>query len=312
VGNYTPRYFSLPSNVVPSYLEPYDRHNLRDIIVVSGRGGAEMFSTTNDANSVDRFIEYGSREKYFATLSMYAMSIEEKSQQVLSSYPKGSPQFARTMAALEEKPGDRVLFMRGLSQSTIPWQIHDARAKSVEDQSWAQQMVEYLKKRETELYNRLDDGDSIREICTEESIMNYVISGKYADDDPFLAHQARVISEPERRRHLRSIIERLDHYTNYELALVDENMLKQLGVNLSTWWMVKQNFGVLFEAWQNTLSLLPVQEEIDLAINDPALVNTLWEHIQRDIWEKLPKEAWNPQRVIMFLEEQILRIPPQS
>jgi hypothetical protein len=317
MGDYTPRYFDmdLARLYMPDHAD--DPRGFPEFIVAIGAGShnvsaLELFSSIQSPY-LDRCEVYEGGERA-AALKEYVETLAELSESVLKSYPRSSQQFAQAIAETEKAGGRRVLFMRGLSQASIPIEIHEVRAGQVKDRVWAQQIYRALKERDETLKKQLTAGVSIREICTKEAIKAYLETGIHSYDDLFLRTQnsrrrAPLLSPAQREAHLTHIIGRLRaKNSSYELALVEEAELRALDLDLAPWWMVKEDHSVLIESWDRNTSEPLSTPEVDLEITDEFLVAAFMEFFQAEIWDKLPFESKDRDSVVRWLEEQIPQI----
>lgn len=127
----------------------------------------------------------------------------------------------------------------------------------------------------------------IRHICSESAVRRRELYGR-DDWAVIIGGQRAAPQDAYVRQRIEDVVELLETYGNYELALVkDEDAPEGL---FTTWWEVKAGHAVILEAW-------PQGVEVDLEITEPSLVEGFQEYAQ-SIWRTLPADSKNKKKVI--------------
>jgi hypothetical protein len=216
--------------------------------------------------------------------------------------------------------------MRGLSQTTLPLKVHTARMeKLVATYPHHEQRIKNIHAAHRSRIEHLDDkldrwkreqargahkwawhAPFIRDICTCADLDLYVRTGVLSLDDSYGhlddQHTPQPIAPEQIYEHLNHLIERLETYPHYQLALFDDTQPSMNPLKWSPYWMVSEGHSVILEVLDTT----GPQGETDLLIQDKALVQAfhaffleLWEHgehmitDQREVVKRLRRAQEN-------------------
>lgn len=322
-GRYQP--YSLPSTqggVVPD-----------GFVIVPGQG-ALHFLATQQESALDAATLYTDADQV-AFLRDHAHVLLAQATPILKLYRGDSPSptsgrpqpdsirydFARTRAAT--RPGDRFLVKNGLSILRIPNSIFAGwvrRLSSVADDNWADWIPTLVENRlqRVAAFNEQVRRWRFIDLCSKPAIERMVSTGTYGLDQPVhgevpqrqgifrLIDASDVPATPdERAAILRSVVDLLRTYPNYELGLLDDPAAQEAA---ETYWEVKGIEGdavLLLDTWCLTGA---GSVEINLEIGKVEVVEAFRGYFL-SIWEGLVPEHREKERVIAWLVAQIDRIP---
>jgi hypothetical protein len=300
---------SSPGNYVPCFL-PQLAPDIaaREFVIVPGVGMLEMYSSEAQGY-VDVAEHYVPGERFGHLLGLVT-SWRDQSSSLITSYPALSVAFTQAIARVDGHEGERGLVMNGLSDLTVPFSLHEARADllkrqgDLEKAEKAREILAWRKTRATAFEQQVVTWH-FRDICPMRAINRYVQSGEYSPDDVFRALGCDALDGEQRKVHLEHVIWRLREFPNYELGLVDIR-----GIDLSIYqkfWLVKTGYSVLLEGRSSNLSD-PTAEQ-DLEITEPRVVEAFARFFSEHLWDRLPPQHRSKQWVIEWLTRQMAEIP---
>jgi transposase-like protein len=281
----------------------------QEFVAVPGGGILELRS------SAGRYMDIAllHQEEQLETLYAKLEPIRTVSVPIVTPFPSLSVEFSQAITAAESAEGNRYLVMNGLSELTIPLSIHQARAEDIlaqpTDSATYQKVQELLaiRKQRADIFERRVQQWRYRDVCPMSAIRHYVKTGIFSPDDVFTALGCPPLTPAQRRDHLNHLIYRLETCPNYELGLVDESVHD--AAIYHTFWLVKGGHMVLLEC--QSLTAEGEEEEIDLAISEPRIVDAFYEHFFR-LWEQLRPLNRDKQHVIAWLKAQLSEITRAS
>lgn len=297
-GAYLPLFMPLPAETSTP---------LREYVAVPEVGILEL--ECSDGQHIDvAFSHQPGRQRELLHANL--RRIREASIPIVSVFPSLSVEFSRAIADSESAEGHRCLVMNGLSELTIPLSIHQERAESIlvktSDPLTRQKVKDLLATRAQReaAFERQVHRWQHRDVCPMGAIQDYVKTGVYSPDDIFGALGCPPLTSAQRATHLKHLIHRLETCPNYELGLVDESV-HDVSV-YQTFWLVKAGHVVLLEC--QSLTAEGREEETDLAISEPRVVDAFYEHFFR-LWAHLGPVNQDKQHVVAWLKAQLAEIP---
>jgi transcriptional regulator with XRE-family HTH domain len=285
-GLYVPR-------LLPAQPETNDEQ--RDYVVVLGKGALELVG-------VESAIYHDAHEDDIEVLWTRVTALREASLRVYNMYPRRMmPDFMDAIARVDEQPGDRYLVMNGLSESTVPLNLHADRAKLLISRGgaaadFARHAMQTRMEREQAIRRQLAVW-RYRDICPRQAIQREVDTGIYSLDDAFLEFDIPALSREQTITHFNALIDRLMEYENYELILLPDSEVDYC----RTFYLAKAGYEVLLESWRPGSD--GMSEEIDIEVTDPTIVQAFYDN---PAWGSyLRPSRKRKQDVIRFLRKQV-------
>jgi hypothetical protein len=287
-GTYLPLFFP-GAEAAPSH----------DLLIVPGTGALELFSS-GAGQHVDAAYFY-SNEADVAALSAYFDLLRRRCTPVLKTYPPMSAAYDVALTEAEELFGDRYLVKGALSVNLEPPEMHADRAASLMTKaSTRPELLSALlanrERRSRAFYAQLERGARVRDMCPRSAINRLGTEGLYGKDDWLVALGGAPVSAAHAAQHITAVVDVLERYPTYELALVDDDMA---GAMFDAWWEVKVGQAVFLESWP-----LHGRGEVDLEIREPTAVDAFARYFDT-LWTNLPEASKERRAVISFLRSQV-------
>jgi hypothetical protein len=272
--------------------------------VVPGKGAIEFVLSDHDY-LVAFFYPQG---EHLEVLSSEFVRFRSQCIPLLKAHDTLSPDYNTAVKDHIEHDGDRFLVMDGFSEITTPIAIYEKRASPIfEKGGWqaeiANKLLENRKWREAAFRRQMkQEKHWFRDICPKSAIQRLLQEGIPASNDRLLILGGTKETLDQRVAHLKNVIELLKSSTHYELGLLDDEMTKVP----PSFWLVKDGRALVLETWLPNAT--GNMEVLDLEITEPNVVKAFHEYFI-NLWEHLPSQNRDRQRVISWLEEQIVKIP---
>lgn len=275
---------------------------LREYVAAPGVGMLELKASR--AQHIDTLIRHEPGEKFDQRYAKL-LRLRARSKPAVIPYPALSIQFSRRVVEAESGDGDRYLIMAGLSELTVPLDIHAERTQGILDQDLPEETHD---KARAALKVRTDRHEGFKreiqrwryfDICPLQAIRDYLGSGVIASDDLLSALGAPNLTPTQMAFHLTQLIERLRKYPNYELGLVEDELDPSL---YKSFWLVKTGKVVLLEC-PSSQGAPGAEEEIDLAVEEPQIVKAFRERFLQ-YWAQLKPLHRDKDWVINWLSDR--------
>jgi hypothetical protein len=309
-GDYQPLYTSGAAAPSP----PYD--------LVIRPDAALLLLATRNARNVDGGI-LTRDPKQIQLLSGHYAQLRAQAKPLLQSYRRDNPQFGAVVVESETRFPGRSLVKYGLSFYTEPeeWShpasrwaqrmtYPEADVESFSLHRWAR-LAAFRDHVRTHLYRDICPKRAIERLAQEGRYSRYTErhagtmgkgkSGKMGKQEP-----QEVASVEERRQHLHSAIALLEAHDNFQIALLDADEEKALGVQMGTYWEVVGADRVLINA--RTLDAHAEPMDIEIAIDEPTTVAGCLAHFDQ-LWERIMPRNRDKDYVIWWLERQLESVP---
>lgn len=300
-GLYSPRYYSDSDDTVPA----------SDFVVVPHRGILELTRPPSD-----RYVDHAELHKSgnrFDELLQHVRHVRDQCLPLTRPFHALSVEFSSAITDVDAHQSDRYLILNGLSDLTVPVELHRARERYlldtfVDDVALKRQVTAITANRvlREQNFKRLVHHHRFRDMCPKRAIRSYVQSGEYAPDDWFHTMGCEPFGPDDIRSHLEHLIDRLRTYDNYELGLIEDEPIID-AFEYRTFRLVKSGHAVLLECEAATAE--GVREEVDLQITEQEVVNGFFQHAE-NLWHDLGASNTDKRKVIEFLQKRLKELPP--
>lgn len=308
LGTYRPYYF------LPEHVSIAATH---DVLVVPGKGGLIFFGTRQANRAHTAF--FFSEEEHIKVLCEYFSTLQTRTQPLLKVYPYLSIDLDFVLLRAEEEPGDRLLVRDGVNAMLIPNSVDSARVRRV-FQTWTDLKAQDQSEMKLQLQAMLDNnthrkllfdkhvkGWGVQHVASKGAIQDFVSTGRHDDwiteivtsSDTRDQKVAWLLPE-ERVACIEYVIDQLRTHPNFELALVDPPIGKQI-------------FRLCWEVVGAEVVLLQMSpgekvrpETLYLVIYEPTVVGAFHKHFM-NLWESLAPESKEKEKVIKWLSERIVQ-----
>jgi hypothetical protein len=293
LGRYVPRCICQQTVPVPP----------QDFMVVPGVG-ALLCLATRQASHIDAALFLPDGES-LDVVRGHLDQLRIETPPLARSYPPLSLAFVEAVTRLEEADGDWCMVLDGLSGHTVPVAVLEERAQALrtddpEHLAAASAFIRLQRRRLAAVRERLATY-RFRDLVPRRAVERLVSTGIYAVDDFLLALGCPPETPSQRERHLRALLDLLDH-PNYELALLDDDERERMG---TTFFAAKRGRGVLLDVWPS-----PPQSgkgSVDVEIPDPVTAEAFCDYVG-SMWSQLSSESTDKSSVRAWLQRQIDRL----
>lgn len=291
-GRYHVWYFKRDGKLSPLY----------DVLIVPTRGALIFFAADN-ADYIDSAIFVDDPEQV-KILQDHFHQLTDKKEPLMQAYlPDQRRSYWEVLEEGELQAGGRFTVRTGLTGLTRPrdwfteessWMMKKYRTKDI---AW---LAAHYQRRMQAFINNLEADYVFRDIYLKHGIVQFVKTGNYSQHLPGGPISA---SPQERRDHLQNIIDLLNRYPNYEIALVDKD--KEQAIVPLPFWEVTGKLRVLIATICTDEKEIPIK--VDLVIREPTVVEVFSKHFE-SIWNQIDASNKDKEPVIAFLQEQIAQL----
>jgi transcriptional regulator with XRE-family HTH domain len=293
-GRYEPCYFPP---------EPSGRSSPEGLLIIPNLG-ALLFFATRDEHCMDAGFFF-SDEARIQILRGYFGILRSNALRLVKVYPSSSFDFHFAALQAAEQLGERMLLKDGLSLQTAPPSVMAERGRRVMEARHGdeqlnlrlQHSLEYESRRFYD-FEQTVKSSTVRHMITKESVGNLLESGIYSFDDPLGNYEEARLTWDEAVACITRLIHTLKAYPNFELGLVDRPATPPLSCVVG---IIGKHTAILEVRYQQDRW---GEKDVNLNIFEPVVVNEFREHLIQ-VWENLPDENKEKERVIEWLNEQI-------
>ena len=290
-GSYEPRYFWPHRTLSPPY----------DLLLLPGKA-CVMFAT-DDPDRVGAGVWLQGEQAQ--VIHAHVELLQRHTQPLLQRFRHVSAErvaWNEFIAETEERSGDRLLIQNGPSTLTQPpaWYQPDTnwtRAQTVADESELKRLIDQQLRR-VKAFEQQVEHFRYWNICPKRAITRLVEEGVAIKR----VYYKNFVETPEERvAHLRNMIEMLNRYPHFEIALVDES--EEDSILTDFFEEVKGDHTVLIEPCPPDLQ---DEVQIGLAITEPTVAGAFRAYFL-EAWGHLSPRNRDKEYVALWLERQLVQ-----
>jgi transcriptional regulator with XRE-family HTH domain len=273
------------------YCNRNDTLAVNELFAVPKRGALYCFSSklTNQLDSAFLF-----RSKLsIRILSEHYCQFFSSARPLLREYPScAKAEFQLKITESEENLGNRYYFNGGISAITIPMSLYEKylKMKKISKQE-ALLWLDYHRRRLTAFETQIQYY-KYKDIWLKEAVEMLIHKKKYSFSNDYILENC-IPDNEDIVCHLENIVNMLELYENYEVALVGRNDCKDA---CGICWMVKENSGAFIKAIKTS-----TQKGTNFDFSDSGVNAQIAEKEVISAFEEYFKNVWNE---IKFYEKQ--------
>jgi len=210
-------------------------------------------------------------------------------------------QFEDVLSSAEREEGPRFLVKAGLSDLQIPPHIRlDWKRRELEalSESWSEAdfhiYAEHLLSRQRAFEAQIEEFE-FREVCSLGALREFLQHQRLPRDDVDYTVRDKVLASEEQCREVaRFVLDRLQRFPRYQLALDDKD-------SPTIFWEVKGDY-VLAEDFSDQ----PTTDRRNVVIRSPHISRTFEDDFLTRVWRAIPPERRENKAVAQWLQEQVM------
>ncbi|KOA20144.1 hypothetical protein CLHOM_13400 [Clostridium homopropionicum DSM 5847] len=274
-----------------------------ELIVVPNVGALYCFSSKLK-NQVDSAFLFKSKES-IEILSGHFFQLFSSAKPLLKSYNwQKTTQLHHTFIEAEETLGDKYVFKGDINTITLPLDLYKKYLKLTKKTNEEIKEHLFLHKRRLDAFEAQIKYYKFKDIFFKESIEN-LVKEKIYSFDPYFILDDITLDYNDIKCHLENIINMLEKYENYEIALVNKKDFENIS---KICWMVKENNGVFIQKLNDNIispySSYNCNENVDLLISEAEVVDAFIRYFL-SMWSSLPSANKDKKKVIKWIKSQI-------
>lgn len=270
--------------------------------IVPGIGALICFPPVCDPE-MNRAFWYQSRESIITLTEHFAVRLNTAKPLIKPYPPQKSTEFQQAFAEAEEMFGDKFVLKDGLSAVTMPAGLYEKYLRESGRTSHEISYRLFLHKRRLDSFNTQIKYYRYKDICFSESLEKLVNGHGYSFDENNVLG-GRIPDTSDIRSHLYNVIEMLQKYDNYKLAIISKKQFRHF-VDIN--WAVKDKCCVLFGSDGIVSAKSFFRSEINFTVTEEDVVMAFAGYF-RMIWDQIPESCKDKAETIKQLEGYIKRI----
>jgi hypothetical protein len=282
-----------------------DITNGNELYIIPQTGALFCFSS-HLRNQVDSAFLFHAKDS-IDVLSAHFFQFFYSAKPLLKSYPsQKTTEFQQAFAEAEETLGDKYVFKGGLSTITMPLHLYEKYLNLGCKTNLEISYRMFLHRRRLDAFEAQVKYYKFKDICFIESIEQLINEQKYSFDEYYILesstpHNIDIVC------HLENLINMLQKYENYEIAIASEKFFEHLS---NICWMVKGDSSVLIETFNKNYRMLNKDNycsEINLTITEKGVVSAFRNYFLM-IWNNIPDQCKDKKSTIEWLKSLIRKM----
>lgn len=285
------------------YYNKAETSPLNEIIIVPCRGALYCFSSKLK-NQVDSAFLFESI-KSIKLLSAHFSQFFTTARPLLHVYPSQMTiEYQKKFAEIEENLGDRYTFKGDISVITMPIDLYEKylRISAKPEHEIALRLIYH--RRRLEAFKTQIKYYKYKDIWFRESLEQLINEKNYPFDQYYILEN-NIPNSKDIAYHLENVIDMLEKYENYEIAIVSKKDYENL---CKTIWMVKENNSVFIETFNPAIPRKSksntYESEINLHLSEKDVINAFQDYFMM-IWNGIKYNDKDRNKIIKWLRDKI-------